>query len=125
MYLISHRGNINSIEKDRENSPDYINEALYNGFDVEVDVRFESGKFFLGHDFNQFEIDKEFLQNDKIWCHAKTNEASLVLIFFQPIQIDLVFYISPARNLVTFFFTCCSNRVANCLSDTQSAQLTH
>ena len=79
MYLISHRGNINSIEKDRENSPDYINEALNNGFDVEVDVRFESGKFFLGHDFNQFEIDKEFLQNDKIWCHAKTNEALIAL----------------------------------------------
>ena len=73
MYLISHRGNINSIEKDRENSPDYINEALKNGFDVEVDVRFENGKFFLGHDFNQFEIEKKFLLNSKIWCHAKTN----------------------------------------------------
>ena len=79
MYLISHRGNINSIEKDRENSPDYINEALKNGFDVEVDVRFENGKFFLGHDFNQFEIDKKFLLNSKIWCHAKTNEALIAL----------------------------------------------
>ena len=79
MYLISHRGNINNIDKDRENSPDYINEALENGFDVEVDVRFENGKFFLGHDFNQFEIDKNFLQNDKIWCHAKTNEALIAL----------------------------------------------
>ena len=28
MYLISHRGNINSIEKNNENNPDYINEAL-------------------------------------------------------------------------------------------------
>ena len=64
MKAISHRGNINSIEKDRENSPDYINEALKNGFDVEVDVRFENGKFFLGHDFNQFEIDKKFLLNN-------------------------------------------------------------
>ena len=79
MYLISHRGNINSIEKNRENSPDYINEALKNGFDVEVDVRFENGKFFLGHDFNQFEIDKKFLLNSKIWCHAKTNEALIAL----------------------------------------------
>ena len=79
MYLISHRGNINSINKDRENSPDYINEALENGFDVEVDVRFENGKFFLGHDFNQFEIDKKFLLNSKIWCHAKTNEALIAL----------------------------------------------
>ena len=39
----------------------------------------ENGKFFLGHDFNQFEIDKKFLLNSKIWCHAKTNEALIAL----------------------------------------------
>mgnify|MGYP001494110728 CR=1 FL=1 len=79
MYLISHRGNINSIKKDKENSPDYVNQALKNGYDVEVDVRFKDGKFFLGHDFNQFEINKEYLLNKKIWCHAKTYEALIAL----------------------------------------------
>ena len=79
MYLISHRGNLNGIQKDKENEPKYIISAIDKGFDVEVDVRFENNKFFLGHDYNQFEINKEFLLNKKIWCHAKTNEALLAL----------------------------------------------
>ena len=47
-------------------SLDYINQALASGFEVEVDVRFEDNKFFLGHDYSQFEIDKKFLLNEKI-----------------------------------------------------------
>ena len=79
MYLISHRGNVDGIIKDDENKPEYIDKALKNGFEVEVDVRFNSNKFFLGHDFDQYEIDKEFLMNKKIWCHAKTREALIAL----------------------------------------------
>ena len=75
MYLISHRGNLNGIIEDRENSPKYINEALEKGYDVEVDVRFENNQFFLGHDTNQYKISKKFLINKKIWCHAKTDKA--------------------------------------------------
>ena len=79
MYLISHRGNINGIKKENENNPWYIDKAISYGFDVEVDVRYEDGQFFLGHDFNQFKIKKEFLLNKKIWCHAKTGDALLAL----------------------------------------------
>ena len=79
MYLISHRGNISGIDKNNENKPEYIKKALSLGFDVEVDVRFEKGDFFLGHDFSQFKIDKNFLMNKKIWCHAKTTEALCAL----------------------------------------------
>lgn len=75
MIFISHRGNLNSINKERENSPDYISEALSVGFDVEVDVWFENGKYYLGHDEPIYEVDVEFLQNEKIWCHAKNIEA--------------------------------------------------
>lgn len=75
MYLISHRGNIFGIQKESENNPNYIDNALKEGFDVEIDVRYENNKFFLGHDYPQYEIDKNFLLNDKIWCHAKTDEA--------------------------------------------------
>ena len=28
MYLISHRGNINGIQKSKENDPSYINKAI-------------------------------------------------------------------------------------------------
>ena len=79
MYLISHRGNIDGIKKDNENKPEYINKALESGFEVEVDVRFDDNKFFLGHDYNQYEIDKKFLLNKKLWCHAKTREALIAL----------------------------------------------
>ncbi len=79
MYLISHRGNINGIQKDNENKPEYINKALEKGYDVEIDVRFSKGKFFLGHDYDQYEIDHKFISNEKIWCHAKTSEALLAL----------------------------------------------
>ena len=79
MYFISHRGNINGVNKDKENNPEYINKALENDFEVEVDVRFDDNKFFLGHDHNQYEIDKKFLLNQKIWCHAKTSEALIAL----------------------------------------------
>ena len=75
MYLISHRGNLNGVIEDRENSPKYIYEALEKGYDVEVDVRFENNQFFLGHDLNQYKIDEGFLLNKKIWCHAKTGKA--------------------------------------------------
>ena len=79
MYLISHRGNINGIQKDNENKPQYIDKALSSGYDVEVDVRFDNNKFFLGHDFNQYQINKDFLLNEKIWCHAKTKESLMAL----------------------------------------------
>jgi len=75
MILISHRGNLNGINSDKENSPSYLLSALNKGFNVEVDVRFEKNKFYLGHDFSQFEINKDFLQNKSVWCHAKTHEA--------------------------------------------------
>ncbi len=75
MILISHRGNISGIRSENENNPNYINAALKLGYEVEVDVRFENGKFFLGHDFSQYHIDNEFLLNNKIWCHAKTKDA--------------------------------------------------
>jgi hypothetical protein len=39
MKLIAHRGNYVGINRHLENNPEYIREALGNGYDVEVDVR--------------------------------------------------------------------------------------
>ena len=79
MYFISHRGNINGIQKENENKPEYIIKAIENNFEVEIDVRFNNGNFFLGHDYDQYKIDKNFLLKKQIWCHAKTPEALLAL----------------------------------------------
>lgn len=75
LKLISHRGNISEKNSERENNPNYVQEALDYGFDVEVDVWYVMGHFWLGHDSFQYCIEPEFLVNDRIWCHAKNPEA--------------------------------------------------
>ena len=75
MHLISHRGNTNGPNKERENSPEYIQEALDAGYDVEIDVWYIDGKFMLGHDEPQYQIDLEFLICRELWCHAKNLQA--------------------------------------------------
>tara|TARA_B100000287_G_scaffold334977_1_gene320353 strand:+ start:985 stop:1422 length:438 start_codon:yes stop_codon:yes gene_type:complete len=75
MILISHRGNINGSIPERENEPLYIIEALEKSFDVEVDVWWKDDGFWLGHDEPQYQVKEEFLQNIKLWCHAKNIDA--------------------------------------------------
>jgi len=79
MLLISHRGNIDGINKSEENKIDYINNAINQGFEVEVDVRAFNNKLYLGHDKPDTSIDNNFLLNKKIWCHAKDFEALIIL----------------------------------------------
>ena len=74
MILISHRGNLNG-RSNRENEPDYIHEALVKDFDVEIDVWYVGGDFWLGHDKPQYLTEKNFLENPKLWCHAKNINA--------------------------------------------------
>ncbi len=71
MILISHRGNLNGVDTERENSIDYIQEALAQGFDVEVDVWDIFGSYFLGHDEPKHLVKKDFLKSEHLWCHAK------------------------------------------------------
>ena len=70
MILISHRGNLNGVSS-RENRPGYIHKALWQGFDVEIDVWYIDDEFWLGHDIPQYKIEENFLENPRLWCHAK------------------------------------------------------
>lgn len=74
MIYISHRGNLHGPVPMLENQPDYINRALASGYDVEIDVWYNK-QFVLGHDFPQYVIDEKFLENSKLWCHAKNYDA--------------------------------------------------
>jgi hypothetical protein len=74
MKFISHRGNLNGPIEEYENHPEYILEALKKGFNVEIDVRVKNDTFYLGHDFPKYKINKKFLINNKLWCHAKDLE---------------------------------------------------
>ena len=75
MILISHRGNLKGPNPARENSIDYIHEALSSGFHVEIDVWYINGKYFLGHDNPDHEIEDIFLTDERLWCHAKNVDA--------------------------------------------------
>ena len=75
MFFISHRGNLNGINQQEENKPNYILNALSKNFDVEVDIWFSDGSFFLGHDKPEYPVNEGFLNNKKIWFHAKNIEA--------------------------------------------------
>jgi hypothetical protein len=79
--LISHRGNINGRIPNAENNPAYIKDALNAGYDCEVDVWYIDHEFWLGHDKPQHPVSgSKFLQDPRIWCHAKNLEALRVLL---------------------------------------------
>jgi hypothetical protein len=80
MILISHRGNIDGREPQRENNPDFILEAVKAGFDVEVDVWVIDSQYLLGHDEPQYEVNLEWLRRLPLWCHAKNKEAFTQLL---------------------------------------------
>jgi hypothetical protein len=75
MVLISHRGNIEGKNPHKENNPEYIKDALDLGYDVEIDVWFINGEFWLGHDEPVYKTDFKFLMNEKLWCHGKNPQA--------------------------------------------------
>lgn len=79
MILISHRGNVNGKNSDRENSPAYIQEALDLGYEVEIDVWYIDGEWWLGHDEPTYQISVEDLRTTGsrlLWCHAKNIETA-------------------------------------------------
>jgi hypothetical protein len=81
MVLISHRGNINGKIEEYENYPPYIDSAIKQGYDVEVDVWFIDGEWWLGHDEPQYKTSTEWLEErqDKLWIHCKNVDAVIEL----------------------------------------------
>lgn len=77
---ISHRGNLNGKNIEKENHPSYILEALNAGYDVEIDVWYMDDQLYLGHDGPQYKIDIDFLKNEGLWCHSKNYKALTYLL---------------------------------------------
>ncbi len=82
MIFIAHRGNIDGTNRGRENNPDYISEAISKGYDVEIDVWFQGGDLYLGHDTPQYKVSAHYLVAfvNKLWCHAKDAHALRELV---------------------------------------------
>ena len=113
MILISHRGNINGPNLQRENEPLYIMEALEKGFDVEIDVWWKEDGFWLGHDYPQYKIKREFLQKKKLWCHAKNIDA-----FYQMVDDEKIHCFSHDKDEVAlttkgYFWSSFENQMTN------------
>lgn len=92
MILISHRGNINGKNVEKENSPIYILDAIKNGYNVEVDIWLIDNKLYLGHDEPNYEININYVFDikDKLWIHCK--------------NIDSLLYFSDIKNNINFFW---------------------
>ena len=85
MRIISHRGNIRGRVPGRENAPSYIDCALGNGYDVEIDVWSLDGEFWLGHDGPQYKVTWNwfFKRQDNLWLHCKNAQAAKDCAVFQ------------------------------------------
>jgi hypothetical protein len=90
MLKISHRGNL-SGPSPRENHPFYIEEAIYAGFDVEIDIRLIDNQLWLGHDDPQYLISQTFLDRykDSLWIHCKNLAA---LEYFVNLKEDYKYF---------------------------------
>jgi hypothetical protein len=79
MKLIAHRGNIDGPNPSEENSLEYIDSALNKGYDVEVDIFYNtfSDSLYLGHDDSQHVVERYWLASriEKLWIHCKNIEA--------------------------------------------------
>lgn len=77
MKLISHRGNLYGENPLKENSPDYIEEAISEGFDVEIDLWHKEHNYYLGHDEPQYHVPMSWLvkYKDVLWIHCKNLDA--------------------------------------------------
>lgn len=79
MKLIAHRGNIEGPNPLEENNPDYIEKAISEGYDVEIDVRYDKyeEQFYLGHDNSQYLVSRYWLAQNMefLWIHCKNTEA--------------------------------------------------
>lgn len=71
MKIISHRGNLNGPNYEDENKMSYIDTALSMGYDVEIDLWYVNGEFYLGHDDPTHRTNLEFISKNGLWIHAK------------------------------------------------------
>ena len=114
MIYIAHRGLFNGPDVNLENRPQQIELALSEGYHCEVDVWYVDDKWFLGHDFPDYKISYEFLEQPNLWLHAKNLDALYVMgadkklnFFLHLLVIHQSFYISTVhhgnRDLHPFF----------------------
>lgn len=76
MKIIAHRGNLNGPGSD-ENAPSQIERCIELGYEVEIDLWYEKGRFILGHDGPVHTVSLSFLEKYacRLWIHCKNPHA--------------------------------------------------
>lgn len=89
--LISHRGNIDGKFDSYENEPNYIDKAIKEGYDVEIDVWLIDDQLWLGHDKPQYGVDFRWFRERraKLWIHCKNIDA---MLFFKECGYPLNYF---------------------------------
>lgn len=100
MKFISHRGNLNGKDLNRENKIFAIEECLNLGIDVEIDIRYLNNKFYLGHDDTECEVSLTWLLTPGLWVHSKTIETFSKLLNY--VDINTFFHQTDDCTLTTF-----------------------
>lgn len=102
MIKISHRGNIDGKNPEKENKPSYILKALDLGYHCEVDVWFIDGEFKLGHDKPMYEFPYELIKNhsNKLWLHAKDTSTFAKLYDIDSSGMYLNYFLHTTEDLV-------------------------
>lgn len=94
MRLISHRGNTSGPNRELENSPGYILQAIRAGYEVEIDVWYVDGKFRLGHDEPTYDFPYTLLEDYHryLWIHCKDVESFSKLNEIDKIGVRLNYF---------------------------------
>ncbi len=96
MKLISHRGNLYGPEPEYENKKEYIQEAIDEGFEVEVDVWVDpyTQKAYLGHDSAEEEVELKWIveKRNDLWIHCKNLYALYAFAVYRDGKMFNVFY---------------------------------
>ncbi len=82
MKFIAHRGNMYGPDE-MENSISHIENAIYKGYDAEIDLWRINGRWYSGHDNPYWTIkDVGWLDDHRsqLWCHAKNLDALRALL---------------------------------------------
>jgi hypothetical protein len=81
LRVVSHRGNLNGPDPNRENNPSYIDKAINRFYEVEADIHHIEGSFYLGHNSPEYYVDLHWIKErkDYIIFHCKNKEALYLL----------------------------------------------
>ena len=91
MILIAHRGNLFGPNVQNENRPEYLENAVNAGFNIEFDIRLINDQFFLGHDEPEYQIFETWLLDyrEVSWVHCKNHVA---LTYFASSQLQFNYF---------------------------------